>query len=723
MWVARIPVPVMTEAHEHADDDFAKASSLADLTKWNIYSPKMAPVSLDGKWLQLKDEDPFDYSVVERKIPATKLLKVSFDIEAGQNSNGMLQIEFLDENGVAASRLDMTSAGVMRSKRGARYGKLMNYEAGKTYHIDATFDVDHRLATYYVDGKRADKSIFFAPVHSIERIKFRTGERRTFPTVDTEADWFGTLDNAGATDTLAVYKIANFKTENTDTIVGKAGAAVLKESDYKHYVDYFNGMENENIAQAIPNAQSWEWMSANVPLFDCQDKSFEQMWYYRWWTLRKHIEKTSVGYAMTEFLVRRSYADKYNLIASGVGHHIHESRWLRNPVYLDQIMNTWFHGNNGNMMKKINFYSSWIASSMWDRYLVDGRKDYITGMLPDLLKENALWDNHRWEEGGKHNLYWQYDVRDAMEETISGGRREKNARPSINSYMYGNAKAIANIAGLKGDASTKALFDSKADSLKQMVETRLWNDSAKFFEVLYPQGKFADVREAIGFIPWYFHLPQDNSKFAEAWLQASDEKGFSAPFGLTTAERRHPKFRSHGTGTCEWDGAVWPFASSQTLTAMINFLNDYPQGVASLEGGLAKGKQVFFTEMEKYVQSQSYRGKPYIGEYLDESTGYWLKGDADRSRYYNHSTFNDLVITGICGLRPRDDGKLQVNPLIEESKWNYFCLDKILYHGHNITIVWDKDGGRYHVGKGLSIWVDGNLKASSPELKEIITEL
>ena len=45
--------------------------------------------------------------------------------------------------------------------------------------------------------------------------------------------------------------------------------------------------------------------------------------------------------------------------------------------------------------------------------------------------EYQLWDNHRWGNG----LYWQYDVRDAMEETISGGRREKNARPSINSYL------------------------------------------------------------------------------------------------------------------------------------------------------------------------------------------------------------------------------------------------------------------------------------------------
>jgi hypothetical protein len=34
------------------------------------------------------------------------------------------------------------------------------------------------------------------------------------------------------------------------------------------------------------------------------------------------------------------------------------------------------------------------------------------------------------------------------------------------------------------------------------------------------------------------------------------------------AERRHPAFMARVRGKCEWDGAVWPFATSQTLTAL-----------------------------------------------------------------------------------------------------------------------------------------------------------
>ena len=165
-------------------------------------------------------------------------------------------------------------------------------------------------------------------------------------------------------------------------------------------------------------------------------------------------------------------------------------------------------------------------------------------------------------------------------------------------------------------------------------------------------------------------------KHNEAWKQVLNEDGFLAPFGLTTAERRHPDFRSHGCCKCEWDGAVWPFSTSQVLTGMANLMNNYNQDVINEEN--------YFDLLETYVESQYYRGRPYIGEYLDETTGYWLKGDQERSRYYNHSTFNDLIITGLVGLRPRTDNRVQVSPLLPERQWDWFCLDKIPYHGKSV---------------------------------------
>lgn len=96
------------------------------------------------------------------------------------------------------------------------------------------------------------------------------------------------------------------------------------------------------------------------------------MFYYRWWTLRKHIKQTPVGYGMTEFLVNRSYADKYNLIACAIGHHIYESRWLRDSQYLDQIIHTWYRGNEGGPMKRWKNSVRGILMQCWDVTLWTG---------------------------------------------------------------------------------------------------------------------------------------------------------------------------------------------------------------------------------------------------------------------------------------------------------------------------------------------------------------
>lgn len=486
---------------------------------------------------------------------------------------------------------------------------------------------------------------------------------------------------------------------------------LLKQASFKKYVDYFNKMEDENIIQAIPNVQSWDWMKKNIPLFECPQQNFEELFYYRWWTLRKHIKKTEKGFVFTEFLVQRSYADKYNLISSGLGHHIYESRWLHDKTYMDNNLHVWYRGNDGKPMKKLRFYSSWNTDAIWNRYLVNGDKKFLLNMIPDLREDYNAWEL---EKKNANGLYWQYDVRDAMEETISGGRKEKNPRPSINGYMFGNANALSSIVKLNGDTEAAAYYSRKADSIKQQTQSWLWNPSHRFFEVRKEQGDtLANVKEEIGFIPWYFNLP--DSQYNPAWQSLMDTKTFCAPFGITTADRSHPQFRTHGCCKCEWDGAVWPFATSQTLTALANLLNNYKQDFVADSN--------YFSLFNTYVESQYYRGRPYIGEYLDEKTGYWLKGDEERSRYYNHSTFNDLIITGLVGLRPRADNIIVVNPLVPAGKWDWFCLDNVLYHGKILTIIWDKTGMKYKKGKGLTVWVNGKKAGSAEELTKITGKL
>jgi hypothetical protein len=497
------------------------------------------------------------------------------------------------------------------------------------------------------------------------------------------------------------------------TSVASAELAILKPADFSHYIEAFNAADDEVVVNLVPNDRAWAWILANAPLFDCPDKDFERIYYYRWWTFRKHIKETPHGFVLTEFLTPVGHAGAYNTISCAVGHHLAEGRWLRDPKLLDDYTRFWFHsGDGGTPAPHFHKFSSWVPAAVYDRYLVTGDRDQAVGLLDDLIADFAVWESER---GRPDGLFWQFDVRDGMEESISGSRTAKHIRPTINSYMAANARAVSEIAKLAGRDDVAQQFAAKSAKIRVKMIATLWDDQAKFFKVRFEDGNLSYAREAIGFIPFAFGLA--GAEHAVAFHLIKDDGVFRAPWGLTTADRRHPQFRTHDTGTCEWDGAVWPFATSQTLDGLANVLRGPPQPYVT--------RRDYFDELLKYARSHQQNGKPYLGEYLDESTGEWLiKGPkAERSRFYNHSTFCDLVISGLVGLVPRGDDTIEVNPLLPPDTWEWFCLDNVPYHGYSVTVIWDRTGKHYDRGAGLAIFVDGREIARSPTLGRLTANL
>ena len=477
----------------------------------------------------------------------------------------------------------------------------------------------------------------------------------------------------------------------------------------KSHVDYFNSIDTELVVNHVSNKQAYYWMADNIPLFECPDTTIEKIYYYRWWAIRKHMKRTPDGYVFTEFITPVNHAGKYNTISSGLGHHINELRWLRDPQYLNQYMDFWIHVVPTLSKNHLYNFSSWLQHSVYERYLVDLDTSRLRFAFP------MLHDNYQWWEKEKQvpsGLFWQFDVKDAMEESISGSRKEKNRRPTINSYMYGNAVAMHKMASILGENILDQTYRQKAAQMKKLVHDSLWDAKERFFKVLHTNAQLEDAREEIGFIPWYFNLPNDKATFARQWDELLDTSGFRAPWGITTAERRHPGFRTHGSGHgCEWDGAVWPFATTQTLKGLSNLLNNYKH----------HGKMdatVFYSEFQKYAWSQQKNGLPYLGEYQDEKNGYWLKGDNPRSSYYNHSGFADLIINDLIGLRTREDDMIEIHPLIPDGQWKWFRLSGVAYHGKIFDLQWDETGSRYGEA-GFKVMQDGKELYRGNALKPI----
>jgi predicted GH43/DUF377 family glycosyl hydrolase len=520
---------------------------------------------------------------------------------------------------------------------------------------------------------------------------------------------------------------------DNDTQAGKSVSPLpflLKSDGLQRYVAGFNAQDRELYPQYVTNSAAFDFLQRNIPLLDCPDKEIEEIYYFRWWTFRKHIKQTPEGFVVTEFLPAVPWAGKYNTISCAAGHHLREGRWLNDPRYLDDYSMFWFRKGGS-----ARTYSFWAADSMWARYQVTGDDRVLKELLPDLIRNYEAWEKERRDPNG---LFWQVDGQDGMEVSISGALhpQAQGYRATINSYMYGDALAIAHIADLAGQPEVSKRFRAQAKEIKQQVQDKLWDPEAQFYKVL-PRGektRWSDARELHGYTPWYFNLPDANQSMA--WKQLLDPQGFRAPFGPTTAEQRHPKFAvSYQGHECQWNGPSWPYATAITLTAMANLLNNYSQDSVNL-GDYFNALKVF--TRSHHLTLDNGHSVPWIDENLNPTNGDWLsrtrlkqwkngtwdagKGGEERGKDYNHSTYVDLIITGLIGLRPRADETVEVNPLVP-ADWEYFCLDHIRYHGHWLTILWDQTGAHYRKGQGLRLFSDGTEIGSADKIRRLTAPL
>lgn len=140
-------------------------------------------------------------------------------------------------------------------------------------------------------------------------------------------------------------------------------------------------------------------------------------------------------------------------------------------------------------------------------------------------------------------------LRDATEYTISSidttnrvdvFTGENSFRPSINSYQYATAKAIANLAILQGNSQDVVeSYSQKASSINSIVQDKLWNSTCEHFidrfqvnNAFVRYWDFIKGHESVGFVLWTHNLPDDSVDFAQAWKDILDTSQLAGPHGL-----------------------------------------------------------------------------------------------------------------------------------------------------------------------------------------------
>ena len=187
---------------------------------------------------------------------------------------------------------------------------------------------------------------------------------------------------------------------------------------------------------------------------------------------------------------------------------------------------------------------------------------------------------------------------------------------------------------------------------------------------------------------------------------------------------------SDSSGIFNWNRS-WPFETAKLITGMGNILIDYPaaahQDVVTAQGLMDLLRQY----AKQHTEGIATNGvSPWIGEVMHPETGQWLARQImygnnnslkDRGIWYNHSTFLDLILSVLWGFRSGGPKSFSIDP--QAVDLDYMAIDNLRYQGKDLALVWDKNGTKYTLGKGLHALVGGKVVASKDAMGKLVVDL
>ncbi len=186
IWVSRTRVPITGVVSEHVVETFEGLVTEAGLDLWNLYVPAWAPIEVipaggtQGRVLQLRDHDPYDYALAERAFPPSARGTVEFRVLLKSTGKDILEFELLNERSERALRLRFDSAHFGLTFDLSRVEpEPAPFTAGEWHQMKLAFDCSQGWYDVWVDGRKVKEHVNLTiKSETLERMVFRTGSWR-----------------------------------------------------------------------------------------------------------------------------------------------------------------------------------------------------------------------------------------------------------------------------------------------------------------------------------------------------------------------------------------------------------------------------------------------------------------------------------------------------------------------------------------------------------------
>ncbi len=478
--------------------------------------------------------------------------------------------------------------------------------------------------------------------------------------------------------------------------------------------------------QISQSEKSWCDYFSSLPYFECSDPYLEKYYWYRWYGLR--LCTMDIGQDALMYPCVAEGIDMFRHHVSYSAHvHMLECSWMHDPSLAEgSFLNIFHHqANNGLVPGHVglvrgpwSFYHGNWGYALLQLFNIHKNLAFIERVYPALVRYAEYFICERDTEGS--NLYDVIDQNETGQEYASRylfvdksadqWRRFQLKGVDATVYMYLILRALGEMADILGRKEEARMWSERADATRDAVRKYMWDPEKAIFLDVHPKtGERSYSEVAVSFYPFMTDIA------AEEHLQAiynhllnPDEywTKFPVPSSSQTdvCFSAEPEWKGKRM-ICPWNGRTWPMVNSHIVEALARVAEHLDPAMAGPAVDL----------LNRFVRMMYWDGdlaRPNCYEHYNPLTGMpcAYRGIDD----YQHSWVSDLIIKYVAGIRPDSSDTLHVKPLPFDL--DSFVLDDVHYKGRVVKVAWDKK-------KGLSVYVDGELAASSTGLEHLEVQL